>query len=166
MLSRRRFLGASSALTGSLLLDSNGLVATLQAATAAATLLQRPIPASGEMIPVIGMGTSDSFEIAQRSAEYRALQEVLKRFATAGATVIDTAPTYGNAENILGALLRESSVRARVFIATKLSGVSGRQQGLEQFRSTLERLGTDKVELLQVHNLRDWRTQLQVARQL
>jgi diketogulonate reductase-like aldo/keto reductase len=118
------------------------------------------------MVPVIGMGTSSSFEVSPGSSEYQALQEVLKRFVAGGATLIDTAPTYNNAEDILGALLRESGLRSRTFIATKLSGVRGREAGLEQFRSTLKRLATDKVELLQVHNLRDWKTQLEVARQL
>lgn len=164
MLSRRRFLGASSALAGSLLIE-RGLFTTADAAAAAA-MAQRPIPSSGEMIPVIGMGTSGSFEIARGSAAYRALAEVLQRFVAGGATLIDTAPTYGNAEDLLGELFKESGLRARIFIATKLSRVTGREQGLEQFRSTLTRLGTDKVELLQVHNLRDWKTQLQVARQL
>jgi aryl-alcohol dehydrogenase-like predicted oxidoreductase len=129
-------------------------------------MLRRPIPSSGETIPVIGMGTSGSFEVSPSGAEFQALKEVLKRFVEGGATVIDTAPTYGNAEDILGALFRESGVRSRTFIATKLSRVSGREEGLEQFRSTLKRLGTDKVELLQVHNLGDWKTQLEVARQL
>jgi diketogulonate reductase-like aldo/keto reductase len=118
------------------------------------------------MVPVIGMGTSSSFEVSPGSSEYQALREVLKRFVEGGATLIDTAPTYNNAEDILGALFRESGLRSRTFIATKLSGVRGREAGLEQFRSTLKRLGTDKVELLQVHNLRDWKTQLEVARQL
>jgi aryl-alcohol dehydrogenase-like predicted oxidoreductase len=164
MLSRRRFVGASCTLAGSLLLDRGPFSAAH--AAAAAALAQRPIPSSGAMVPVIGMGTSGSFEVARGSSEYQALAEVLKRFVAGGATLIDTAPTYGNAEEVLGALLNESGLRARTFIATKLSGVTGREQGLEQFRSTLRRLDTDKVELLQVHNLRDWKTQLEVARQL
>ena len=100
------------------------------------------------------------------SAEYNALKEVLKRFFDGGATLIDTAPTYGNAEDNLGPLLAEGGYRKKAFIATKLSGVSGREAGLEQFNNTLRRLKTDKVELLQVHNLRDWKTQLEVAREL
>ena len=94
------------------------------------------------------------------------LKEVLKRFFEGGATLIDTAPTYGNAEDNLGPLLSEGGYRKKAFIATKLSGVTGREAGLEQFNNTLRRLKTDKVELLQVHNLRDWKTQLEVAREL
>ena len=118
------------------------------------------------MVPAIGMGTSGSFQIPAGSAEYAALKEVLKRFFEGGATLIDTAPTYGNAEDNLGPLLSEGGYRKKAFIATKLSGVTGREAGLEQFNNTLQRLKTDKVELLQVHNLRDWKTQLEVAREL
>jgi aryl-alcohol dehydrogenase-like predicted oxidoreductase len=166
MTSRRLFLSVSSTLTASILLGGErGLFSAAQAADAP-SMMKRPIPSSGEMVPVIGMGTSGSFQISPNGPEYQALREVLKRFVQGGATLIDTAPTYGNAEDILGSLFRESGLRPRTFIATKLSGVSGKEAGLEQFRSTLKRLGTDKVELLQVHNLRDWKTQLEVARQL
>ncbi len=166
MTSRRLFLSVSSTLTASILLGcERGIFGAAQAADAPA-MMKRPIPSSGEMVPVIGMGTSGSFQISPNGTEYQALREVLKRFVQGGGALIDTAPTYGNAEDILGSLFRESGLRPRTFIATKLSGVSGKEAGLEQFRSTLKRLGVDKVELLQVHNLRDWKTQLEVARQL
>ena len=148
MTSRRLFLSVSSTLAASILLGGErGLLSAAQAADAPA-MMKRPIPSSGEMVPVIGMGTSGSFQISPNGPEYQALREVLKRFVQGGATLIDTAPTYGNAEDILGSLFRESGLRPRTFIATKLSGVSGKEAGLEQFRSTLKRLGTDKVELL------------------
>ena len=129
-------------------------------------MLKRKIPSSGEAVPAIGMGTSGSFEITPGSPEYEALKEVLKRFFDGGATLIDTAPTYSNAEDVLGPLLADAKLRPKAFIATKLSGVVGRDKGLAQFEKTLKSLRTDKVELLQVHNLRDWKTQLEVARQL
>jgi aryl-alcohol dehydrogenase-like predicted oxidoreductase len=145
-----------------------GATSLVQVAPAASKteMLRRPIPSSGEMIPAIGMGTSGSFQIPAGSAEYDALKEVLKRFFAGGASLIDTAPTYGNAEDNLGPLLSEGGFRKKAFIATKLSGVTGRDAGMEQFNNTLRRLKTDKVELLQVHNLRDWKTQLEVAREL
>lgn len=168
MTTRRHFLGTASAtVVGSLLLNSGSLPGARAAAVESpGSMLRRSIPATGEKIPVIGMGTSGSFQIAPSSAEYQALKEVLKRFFDGGATLIDTAPTYGNAEDNLGALLSESHLRPRAFIATKLSGVRGREAGLAQFQSTLKRLQTDKVELLQVHNLGDWKTQLALAREL
>lgn len=164
MSTRRRFLGTSAAiLAGSSL--STSWVSTLQAAEKG-TMLKRPIPSTGEMLPAIGMGTSGSFQVRAGSAEYQALKEVLKRFFDGGATLIDTAPTYGNAEDLLGPLLSESNSRNRAFIATKLSQVRGREDGMKQFKNTLENLQTDKVELLQVHNLGDWKTQLELAREL
>ena len=158
MTNRRQFLGAT-------MLASTAFT-SLAYAESRAEMLHRRIPSSGEMIPAIGMGTSGSFQIPAGSAEYEALKEVLKRFFAGGATLIDTAPTYGNAEDNLGPLLAEGGYRKKAFIATKLSGVTGREAGLEQFNNTLRRLKTDKVELLQVHNLRDWKTQLEVAREL
>ncbi|WP_116809334.1 aldo/keto reductase [Steroidobacter cummioxidans] len=165
MSTRRQFLGQSAAvLAGSSLLGASWQ--SLAAASEGKMLLRRTIPSSGESLPAIGMGTSGSFEITQGSPEYDALKEVLKRFFAAGATLIDTAPTYSNAEDILGPLLAEAKLRPKAFIATKLSGVVGRDKGLAQFQRTLKSLRTDKVELLQVHNLGDWKTQLALAREL
>jgi len=163
MNTRRDFL--NQAATSAMLLGSTALT---QLASAASTtdMLRRPIPSSGELVPAIGMGTSGSFQIRPSGPEYDALKEVLKRFFAGGATLIDTAPTYGNAEDNLGPLLTEGGYLKKAFIATKLSGVSGRDEGLEQFNNTLKRLKTDKVQLLQVHNLRDWKTQIAVAREL
>ena len=162
MRTRRQFLSYSA---GAMLIGSAGITHLAQAATKT-EMLRRPIPSTGELVPAIGMGTSGSFQIPAGSAEYAALKEVVKRFFEGGATLIDTAPTYGNAEDNLGPLLSEGGYRKKAFIATKLSGVTGREAGLEQFNNTLRRLKTDKVELLQVHNLRDWKTQLEVAREL
>lgn len=162
MSTRRQFIAGTSALAGSLLWSST----SFGAAAAEPTLRTRVIPVSGETVPVIGMGTSGSFEVPQGSAQYRDLKEVLRRFFDAGATLIDTAPTYSNAEDNLGPLLEELGLRKKAFIATKLSRVTGRDEGLKQFNNTLKRLRTDKVELLQVHNLGDWKTQLALAREL
>jgi aryl-alcohol dehydrogenase-like predicted oxidoreductase len=129
-------------------------------------LLTRPIPSSGERIPVIGMGTSGSFEVGQSAQELAPLREVLRVFIASGATMIDTAPTYSSAEDVLGRLLPEFPARDTLFLATKLSGVEGRAAGLAQFDESLRRLQASKVDLLQVHNLRDTDTQLAVAREL
>lgn len=166
MTTRRHFLGTASATVAGSLLMSSGSSLFSDAHAAAEPMLRRAIPSSGEKVPAIGMGTSGSFQVPSTSAEYQALKEVLKRFFDGGATLIDTAPTYGNAEDNLGPLLSESRSRPRAFIATKLSGVRGREAGLAQFQNTLKRLQTDKVELLQVHNLGDWKTQLALAREL
>lgn len=166
MSTRRQFLRQSAAtLAGSTLLGASSW-SSLAAAASEGAMLKRTIPSSGESLPAIGMGTSGSFEITLGSPEYAALKEVLKRFFDGGGTLIDTAPTYSNAEDILGPLLAEAKLRPKAFIATKLSGVVGRDKGLAQFQKTLKSLRTDKVELLQVHNLGDWKTQLALAREL
>jgi diketogulonate reductase-like aldo/keto reductase len=165
MSTRRQFLGQSAAvLAGSSILNASWQ--SLAAAASEGAMLKRIIPSSGEAVPAIGMGTSGSFEITPGSPEYDALKEVLQRFFDGGATLIDTAPTYSNAEEVLGPLLAGAKLRPKAFIATKLSGVVGRDKGLAQFQKTLKSLRTDKVELLQVHNLGDWKTQLALAREL
>jgi aryl-alcohol dehydrogenase-like predicted oxidoreductase len=169
MSTRRQFIGQSAAMfAGSTLLTAGGwsLAQAAGAAASEGTMLKRIIPSSGEAVPAIGMGTSGSFEITPGGPEYQALKEVLKRFFDGGATLIDTAPTYSNAEDVLGPLLADAKLRPKAFIATKLSGVVGRDRGLAQFQQSLKSLRTDKVELLQVHNLGDWKTQMAVAREL
>lgn len=161
---RREFMTGTAALAAGAALG--GLSAMSAASAAEREMVKRRIPSTGEMIPVIGMGTSGSFEVPIGSGEYEALKKVLEIFLAGGATLIDTAPTYSNAEDVLGALLANTTLRPQLFIATKLSRVRGREAGLEQFNSTLQRLKTDKAELLQIHNLVDWETQIAVARDL
>ncbi len=131
-----------------------------------ASMRMRPIPSTGEKLPVIGMGTSGSFEVGASAAERDPLREVLKRFLEGGGSVIDTAPTYSVAEDVMGELLEGQELSDQAWLATKLSRVNGRVEGLAQFNDTLRRLKTDRVALLQVHNLGDLKTQLALAREL
>lgn len=159
MTDRREFLAAALAVAGAAVLRP--LPALAEPGTG--TMLKRAIPSSGELIPVIGAGTSGSFEVDMAGRE--PLREVLRIFVDGGATVIDTSPNYSNAEDVLGDLLAELGLRERIFLATKLAA-DDRAAGKAQFADSLRRLRTDKVELLAVHNLRDWRTQLALAREL
>ena len=140
-------------------------LAPSRAAFAADEMQTRPVPASGERLPVIGMGTADSFNVGDGPEDREPLREVMRRFFAGGAALIDTAPSYGRAEAVIGDLLAELNLRPRAFIATKI-GASGRAAGLEQFQRSLRLLRTDKVELLQVHNLVDWQTQLALINEL
>ncbi|MET0313251.1 MAG: aldo/keto reductase [Hansschlegelia sp.] len=159
MLTRRTLLATAAA--------SVAVSPLARAETSGGSMIEtRAIPSTGEKIPVIGMGTSGSFEVKPGSPEEAALREVVRTFFAGGGTVIDTAPTYSNAEDILGPILAEQNLRGKCWLATKLSGVQGREQGLEQFNGSLKSLRTDKVELLQVHNLGDTATQLKLAREL
>lgn len=160
MTTRRHFLTTTAlAASATLVRPSLGFAAD-------AGLRTRAIPSSNEALPVIGMGTSGSFEVGSDNTARSALSEVLRRFVGGGGRLIDTAPTYGTAEDVLGDLLAETGLRDRIFLATKLSGVVGHKAGRAQFESSLKSLKTDKVELLQVHNLGDWRIQLELAREL
>lgn len=174
MSTRREFL-ASTALAASAL-ALTPLVACSQPATPvpvpapatkpfAGPLQTRPIPSSNEALPVIGMGTSGSFEVGGSADERDPLREVLALFFAAGARAIDTSPNYGSAEDVLGDLLAEKQRHARTFLASKLA-TEGRAAGLAQFDDSLRRLRADKLDLLQVHNLRDWQTQIAVAKAL
>ena len=159
MASRREFLSAAVIAAGA---------AALRPAFALSPpvpvgMQMRAIPATGEKIPVIGMGTSGSFEVDAAGRE--PLKEVLRRFVAGGASVIDTSPNYSNAEDVLGDLMAELGLRDSIFLATKLAA-DNRAAGEAQFADSLRRLRTDKVELLAVHNLRDWKTQLALAREL
>lgn len=130
-----------------------------------AALLARPIPSSDEQIPVIGVGTSGSYEVPLDSPEFDALRDVAEVFFEGGGTVIDTSPNYSNAEDVVGALLEGGGWRERCFLATKLAADS--REALEaQWADSLRRLRTDRVELLQVHNLRNMAEALPFAREL
>ncbi|PYB92618.1 aldo/keto reductase [Pseudomonas fulva] len=134
-------------------------------AAAPASMLSRPIPSTDERLPVIGAGTSGSFEVAAGSADYRQLYQVLEGFFAGGGRVIDTSPNYGGADSILGQLLDEGGWHRQCFIATKIAANS-RADAQAQWAGTLRSLRTDSVDLLQVHNLRDWQQQLPYAREL
>lgn len=132
-------------------------------------LIMRTIPSTGEQVPAMGIGSSGTFGVFESGAappDLVALREVLRLFIAAGGTVVDTAPFYGNAEEILGGLIADFDVRDKLFLATKLARVTGRDAGLAQFNESLRRLKTDKIELLQVHDMRDLDSQFALAREL
>jgi aryl-alcohol dehydrogenase-like predicted oxidoreductase len=166
MVTRRTFLAASVAGAAALAVAPlRGWAQAGNGTAAASAIEKRAIPSSGQQVPVIGMGTSGSFQVGTSQAERDPLREVLRRFFAGGGTLIDTAPSYGTAEEVVGDLLAELGLRERCFLATKLSE-TGRDANLAQFETSLRRLKTDKVELLQVHNLRDWRTSFGVVEAL
>lgn len=158
---RRRFLqtAAGAALVGS--------AWPAWAAGPATSMLTRKIPASGAALPVIGLGTADTFNVSPGDAAAMApLAQVLETLMKAGGTLIDTAPSYGEAEAVTGALLaRDRGLRDRVFLATKIS-TQGHDSAMRQVRQSQKDLGSDKLDLIQVHNLIDTRNQLALLREL
>lgn len=124
------------------------------------SILSRKIPSSGELLPVVGLGTWQTFGVGPDSAERQPLKEVLQEFITLGGKLIDSSPMYGTAESVVGDLTRELGVRQRLFVATKV-WTSGRLTGIEQMTDSMQKLGADPIDLMQVHNLVDVETQLQ-----
>ena len=164
-LDRRAFLGLAAALALPLSPGARG--ATAAAATVAAPL-RRTIPGTTEALPVIGMGTSGTFDVGKGSEERAPLADVLSLLLRdASNTVVDTAPSYGNSEAVTGDLIEAATppqARKRVFLATKIS--TSHTNAPAQFARSLADLRTDTVDLLQVHNLVDWRENLRWLRQL
>lgn len=128
-------------------------------------MITRPIPSSGEAMPVIGLGTWQVFDVGADERARQPLRTVLREFADAGARVIDTSPMYGRAEAVTGDLVAEMGLRPRVFLATKV-WTSGREAGIAQMRRSAELLKSPVLDLIQIHNLVDWRTHLATLRQM
>ncbi|HEX6317389.1 MAG TPA: aldo/keto reductase [Burkholderiales bacterium] len=126
----------------------------------AAPLRRKKILSSGEEIPVVGLGTARRYE---RPAP--GLRETLQRFGALGGTVVDTAPVYGQAEAVVGDLLEELKLRPQLFLATKVS-IHGREAGVRQIEQSFQRLRTQKIDLIAVHNLRDTQVHLATLREL
>jgi len=167
MVTRRDFIAGAASAAAAALLPFGAYGQASRRPTAA--LIERAIPSTGERIPAMGIGSSGTFGVFETGAappDMVALREVFKLFVDAGCTVVDTAPLYGDAEIILGDLIADFGVRDRLFLATKLTRVTGRDAGLAQFQASLRRLKTDRVELLQVHDMRDLDTQYALTREL
>ena len=148
-----------------LLLGVRPLHATDPLATRRLELIRRAIPSSGELLPVVGLGTARTLEAAAGDAGQRAAaKEVIRQFVETGGTLIDTAPSYGRAELLLGELVRELGVAERLFTATKV-GARGREQGIAQMEESMARLAPQDIDLMQVHNLTDVDTQLATLRE-
>lgn len=122
------------------------------------------IPSSGERIPVIGMGTSRTFDAGSDPAMMAQLGQVLQAFFANGGTVIDSSPMYGSAEMVVGKLLKTIPDKGNLFAATKV-WTYGRQSGIDQMRKSMQLMGVGVMDLMQIHNLRDWKIHLPTLRE-
>lgn len=150
------------------LMAASGVVAALPStpwAAGAAPMALRRVARSGEEVPVIGMGSADTFDVGDDAADRSPLADVLREFSSAGGRVIDTSPMYGRAETVLGDLLDELELRPRTWLATKV-WTRGREAGARQIEQSFARLRTARLELLQIHNLLDWREHVPTIRAL
>jgi aryl-alcohol dehydrogenase-like predicted oxidoreductase len=124
---------------------------------------KRPIPSTGEMIPVVGLGTARTFNAESTPEQLAPLIEVMKAFTYMGGTVLDTAPSYGKAEVVCGNLIEELDLYDKLFVATKVR-TEGVEAGIEQMENSMEVLHREVIDLMQIHNLRDWQNQLATLR--
>jgi len=131
----------------------------------AARMLTRPIPSTGEAMPVIGLGTWRAFDVGTDPSTRQPLREVLQLLLDGGGRMIDSSPMYGRAEAVIGDLLAELDARPRAFVATKV-WTTGRERGIEQMRRSAQLLRTEVIDLVQIHNLVDWRTHLATLRRM
>jgi diketogulonate reductase-like aldo/keto reductase len=118
------------------------------------SLLTRAIPSTGELIPVIGLGTWQTFDVGSGAAGQSPVEDVLRTFVDSGGRLIDSSPMYGRAEQVVGDLSTQIGVNQQLFIATKV-WTQGRAAGVRQMEASLRKLGRSRIELLQVHNLVD-----------
>jgi len=163
-ISRRDLLRLGAGAGAAMMWSRDAVALTLDGIRNAAPILKK-IPSSGEMIPAVGLGTSATFQAAARTpAEHAKLRAVMKLFTDLGGAVIDTAPSYGTSEETVGMLAREIGNADKIFVATKISGATGRDAGIAQLERSIERLKPGNIDLNQVHNLGDWQTQLAVLR--
>jgi diketogulonate reductase-like aldo/keto reductase len=154
-----RLIGTSAA---GLLLPVNASRA--QSEVESSTMLMRPIPSSGEKLPVIGLGTWQTFDVGASEAERKPLEDVLRAFVKLGGRVVDSSPMYGRAEEVIGDLVAKIGLRNSLFLATKV-WTRGKEAGIQSMERSCTRLRTKKIDLMQVHNLVDVATQLATMRQ-
>lgn len=158
---RRELLAGAAAATA-----LPGLAA---AAAAQGAVMTRPIPHSGEQLPVVGIGTAIIFDFQNDPAKYAERRQVLQQLVAGGGKLIDTAPSYGNAEVVVGELVADLGVRDRLFLATKVPAQAPRNEKEASLAASLQRMKTNRLDLMQAWNvsdpnldlaqLRDWKAQ-------
>jgi diketogulonate reductase-like aldo/keto reductase len=157
MVSRRLLLGGVA--------SAVSLLQFRNEAMAEPAMITRPIPSTGEAMPIVGLGTWPVFDVGTDETSRGPLREVVKGLVAGGGKMIDTSPMYGRSEGVVGDLVAELGVRDKVFLATKV-WISGRDQGIAQMQRSAQLLKSPVIDLMQIHNLVDWRTQLAAMRDM
>ena len=157
-ITRRRFLGLAAGAGGALASPAVGSGAP----PSKDAMRTRPVPSSGEAVPVVGLGTWQTFDVGDDEGARARLREVLRRFFGAGAKLVDSSPMYGTSEAVVGGLLRGTPWARQALVATKV-WTSGREAGETQMAESEQRMG-GRLDLVQVHNLLDWKTHLPTLR--
>ncbi len=158
LINRRTFVGSLATALALVSLAPGRLLAVNQ------NLLRKTIPVSGEKLPVIGLGSSRTFDIGLDQKALEELVPVMQAFFANGGQLIDSSPMYGSAERVIGELLDRVGHRDQLFAATKV-WTDGRQDGIRQMETSLAKWHLKHFDLMQIHNLRDWRTHLATLRE-
>jgi diketogulonate reductase-like aldo/keto reductase len=156
-INRREFMGLAGALAAGWVLPN--------ATFAGAGQIRKVIPKTGETLPVIGMGTSRTFDAMGDTELLARLQQVTQTFFDMGAGMIDSSPMYGAAQEMIGKLLPQIADNAGLFAATKV-WIKGKDQGIEQMEKSRQQWGIKRFDLMQIHNLTDWETHLETLKQM
>jgi len=129
-------------------------------------MLRRAIPSSGESLPIIGLGTSRVFDVdPENRQELKIRKEIIEVLLNNGGSLVDTSPMYGQSEDLIGAILNDYPRRNELFLATKV-WTKGETEGEQQISESFKKMNTTKMELIQIHNLVDWKTQIKTLRQM
>jgi diketogulonate reductase-like aldo/keto reductase len=158
-INRREAMGLLAAAAAGLC----GVVHAVPAGAGAPALHMRRIPSTGEQLPVIGLGTWQTFDVGTGQAERAPLAEVLSAFAALGGRLIDSSPMYGRSEEVAGDLASTLGLRDKLFVATKV-WTQGRTAGIRQMEDSMRKLRARPIDLMQVHNLLDVQTHLATLR--
>ncbi len=156
-INRRQFMKLAAAVSAGLILPRH--------AFSTSTQIQKAIPSSGEMLPVIGMGTSRTFDAEGDSELLSRLLKVTQTFFDMGGGMIDSSPMYGSAQQVIGQLLPKVQGKKNLFAATKV-WIDGKEEGIEQMEKARQLWGVKQFDLMQIHNLVDWETQLETLKQM
>jgi aryl-alcohol dehydrogenase-like predicted oxidoreductase len=154
-ISRRQFLKATGTMSAVMALRPHELLA------APAQMIKRTIPSSGEPLSVIGMGTSRTFN---HDVPKHELGEVMQAFFDHDGQLIDSSPMYGPAEGLVGDVLKTTKNTTGLFVATKV-WTDGKESGIDQMQQSMRRMGVKVIDLMQIHNLRDWQSHIHTLRE-
>ncbi len=139
-------------------------LALMGSASGRQTMATRPIPSSGEQLPLIGIGTWQTFDVGGDAAARATLKEVLRLLFAGGGRVVDSSPMYGSSESVVGDACAALGICEPLFMATKVY-TQGRGEGIRQMQRSIERMRAGRMDLMQVHNLLDVETHTQALRE-
>lgn len=168
MLTRRTLFSHTATLAGALAVSP----LTTLAQSGSETLIKRPIPSTGEELPVVGLGSSATFSQVASGEDVTALREVMAAMVSSGGSIFDTAPSYGASEKVAGEIAKDAGVTDEIFWATKVNvaprggGKANAEEARAQIEQSFRRIGKPVIDLIQVHNLGDTDTQLGILKDL